>query len=124
MENVKAKILAVYRGVKKTTPNTTHTKERDALKNDENIIVKRSDKCKSLVIMDKSDCKERAEVIVVSYENVSENSTSKMEEQRKTFMKTILKNKIPDDYLLRLLPHILAQLSFMAYPKLTKQETL
>ena len=122
LERVKAKILGVYRGVKKISLNSTATqrKELETLKKDENITIKRSDKCKSLVVMDTSDYKSKAEAIVTTYDSVNKNPTTKLEEETKNLMKTTLKGKIPDDYLQRLLPQHTRTAEFYGLPKTHK----
>ena len=51
-------------------------------------MVKKSDKCKSLVVMDKTDYIEKAEGIVSTYEKIKSNPTMKLEEETKSLIKS------------------------------------
>ena len=123
LEKIKSKILNLYRGIRKNEPaNFTHIqkKELNTLRQDQDKIVKRSDKCKSLVIMDRSDYISKSESIVNTYEILEKNPTAKLEEDTKALMKNTLKNKIPDDYLQRLLPQHARTAEFYGLPKTHK----
>ena len=122
LEKVKTKILGVYRGAKKTNPNHTSTQSRELqnLKEDENMIVKKSDKCKSLVVMDKVDYIEKAETIVSTYETTTRNPTPRLEEDTKKLMRATLKDKLPEDFVRRLLPQHTRTAEFYGLPKTHK----
>ena len=123
LEKVKSKIMGLYRGAKKAEPlNTTSTQREqlETLKKDENIIIKRSDKCKSLVVMDTTDYIAKAENITNTYENISTNPTTKLEDETKKLMKATLKDKIPVDYIQRLLPQHTRTAEFYGLPKTHK----
>ena len=120
---IKSKILSLYRGARKHQPSNitpAESKELKALKQDETIIIKRSDKCKNLVVMDKPDYISKAEEIVSSYDVISKNPTTKLEDDTKTLMKTTLQGKIPDDYLRKLLPQHTRTAEFYGLPKTHK----
>ena len=90
------------------------------MKKDENVIIKRSDKCKNIVIMDKPDYISKAEQIVSSYDIINKNPTTKLEEDTKTLMKTTLQGKIPDDCLRKILPQHSRTAEFYGLPKTHK----
>ena len=105
LEKIKSKILNLYRGIRKNSLQispTSRKKELNTLKQDKDKIVKRSDNCKSLVIMERSDYISKSESIVSTYDIKEKNHTAKLEEDTKTLMKKTLKNKIPDNHLQRL----------------------
>ena len=122
LQKVKSKILSLFQGVRKTETNISkeQREELDSLSKNENIIVKRSDKCKSIVIMNKEEYVEKSEAIVGTYEEVSKNPTVKVEEKTKDLMKKTLGGKIPDDYLYRLLPQHTRTAEFYGLPKTHK----
>ena len=123
LEKTKHKLLGVFRNAKKATSlncSKSEQNELDSLKKNEDIIVKRSDKCKSLVIMNTTDYVQKVGDIVNTYEKVSKNPTAKLEEETKQLMKCTLKNKIPDDYLQRLLPQHTRTAEFYGLPKTHK----
>ena len=120
---IKTKILNLYRGVGKNEPiNITaeQKKELDELKQDKSIIIKQSDKCKNLVIMDNEEYVTKVEQIIQTYENVKNNPTPKLEQDTKTLTKKTLKNKIPDDYLQKILPQHARTAQFYGLPKTHK----
>ena len=123
LEQIKSKILNLYRGFRKNEPQnitSVEKKELKSLKEDKTLIVKRSDKCKSLVIMDTPDYITKAESIVNTYEAVDKNPTTKLEEETKSLMKKTLRNKIPDDYLRKILPQHCRTAEFYGLPKTHK----
>ena len=123
LEGIKSKILSVYRGTRKQEQHN-HTaaqkKELTQLRQDETTIVKRSDKCKNIVIMDKVDYITKAESILSTYDTVDKNPTNKLEEDTKSLMKRTLQDKVPDDNLRRLLPQHARTAEFYGLPKTHK----
>ena len=123
LEKIKSKIISLYRGTRKDEPlnyTTAQKKELRTLQEDKTTIIKRSDKCKNLVIMDKTEYISKAESIVDTYVNVKKNPTVKLEEETKTLMKATLKDKIPDDYLRKILPQHARTAEFYGLPKTHK----
>ena len=113
----------MYKGVRKSEPKnyTMHQlKELQELKRDQNVIVKQSDKCKNLVIMDTEEYITKAKEITRTYENVTKNPTPKLEQETKALTKRTLKNKIPDDYLQKILPQHTRTAEFYGLPKTHK----
>ena len=123
LEKVKSKILGIYQGCKRNdTLNSTAAQRKDLeeLRKDSRVIIKRSDKCKSLVVMDRGDYIEKAESVINKYESVDKNPTPKVEEETKSLIKTTLKNKVPDDVIQRLLPQHTRTAEFYGLPKTHK----
>ena len=56
-----------------------------------------------------------------SYESVNINSTAKLEESTKTLIRSTLKDKIPDDYIQRLLPQHTRTAELYGLPKTHKR---
>ena len=123
LEKIKSKIISLYQGFRKNEPTNftpAQRKELISLRQDEETIVKRSDKCKNLVIMDRSDYISKSESIVNNYHISNKNPTTKLEEDTKTLMKKTLQNKIPDDYLRKILPQHARTAEFYGLPKTHK----
>ena len=107
LKTLKHKVMTIYKNHRSTTePNHTlsDVKRLKELGNDPDIIVKRSDKCKGLVILSKSDYIQKAEKITDDYEIVTANPTPKLEAKTKMLIKTTLANKVPDKIVKSVLP--------------------
>lgn len=123
LEDVKSKIMRLYRGTRRNNNHNftqAQKKELISLKKESDIIVKKSDKCKSLVIMDKADYISKAQTITSSYDVTTRNPTAKLEEETKELMKKTLKGKIPDDYFRKILPQHSRTAEFYGLPKTHK----
>ena len=79
LSQMKKKVISIYKNHKNVISNHSgeQRKELKNFKNNENIIIKPSDKCKGLVIMDKSDYIAKADSIITNYEQVTRNPTKK-----------------------------------------------
>ena len=80
IQKMKQKIISLYKNHHSSAPN--HTSEETLLlkeiQNDESRVVKRSDKCKGFVLMDKETYIEKAKKkITKEYKPVKENPTKK-----------------------------------------------
>ena len=97
LQKLKQKIINLYKQHHSTAPN--HTAEEASLlqdiRNDESRVVKRSDKCKGFVIMDKEIYVEKAQNIVKEYEPVDKNPTKKLEDETKVLIARSMKDKVP-----------------------------
>ena len=70
--------------------------------------------------MNRSDYVSKSEAIVNTYDTVNKNPTSKLEDDTKTLMKKTLQNKIPDDYLRKILSQHSRTAEFYGLPKTHK----
>ena len=70
--------------------------------------------------MNTADYMEKAEAIVNTYQRTTKNPTTRLEEDTKKLMKVTLKDKIPDDYVQRLLPQHTRTAEFYGLPKTHK----
>ena len=123
LEQLKSKILKLYTHHKvQEKPNVSSSVLMDLreLKQDDGLIIKQSDKCKSFVVMDKEEYLEKATMITNSYEKLQKNPTRDLEDATKNLMKTTLSNKIPQDHLKRLLPQHARTAEFYGLPKTHK----
>ena len=115
--------MRLYRGIRKNEPvNFTPDQKKDLkhLREDDDTIIKRSDKCKNLVLMKKSDYITKSDNIIDTYELVKKNPTNKLEEDTKELIKSTLQNKIPDDALRKILPQHSRTAEFYGLPKTHK----
>ena len=103
---LKKRVLSTYKNHKSGCPN--HTKEQRTglkmLKKNDDVIVKASDKCKGIVILNKSDYIEKATAITSEYEEVDKNPTSRIEAETKRIIKETLDGKLEDSQIQALLP--------------------
>ena len=106
---MKKQILNTYKHHRQTKSNTTE-EERIGLKElkmNENVIVKPSDKCRGLVILDKSSYVEKVKNILeneTNYEKLPNNPTAKIEAKTKQVFKHTCKDKLPESLMKELTP--------------------
>ena len=74
------------------------------LANDPDIVIKRSDKCKGLVVLPKTEYVQKAETITDGYEAVMKNPTPKLEAETKRVIKGTLTGKIEDKVVRSVMP--------------------
>ena len=98
LKKLKQKVMGLYSHHRSTTQN--HSKDDLSalaeLRESDSLIVKRSDKCKGLVLMDKNEYIEKTGTIVRNYQPVPKNPTKKLDEDTSKLIKTTLKGKLPD----------------------------
>ena len=99
LRSLKRKIMNLF---KNHTNNNqaNHSKEDiqglNALRSDQDLIVKRSDKCKGFVLMPKEMYIKKAETITSQYEEVPKKPTPRLEAATKKIISHELGGKIPD----------------------------
>ena len=106
VSKLKRKILGIYRNHRVTVSNVLPEQEK-ALKElslNSDVIVKPSDKCKGLVIMDKGEYVDKALGILADYEPIKTNPTPKVEAVTKRVIKTVMDNKVDKHLVQALLP--------------------
>ena len=99
LRGLKHKIMNCFKNHRSTEPKNHSKGDLEALKAlraDPSVIVKRSDKCKSFVIMPKETYIEKAETITSQYESVPKNPTPRLEAETKKIIAKTLGGKIPD----------------------------
>ena len=87
---IKQKVMTLYKN-RKPQEEANH-QESDVhmskeLGNDPDIISKRSDKCKGLVVMSKNEYVQKAHAITDGYETIDKNPTPKLEAKTKILVK-------------------------------------
>ena len=101
LSQLKSSIIKIYKNEKNVASNTSK-EEKDALKalrDNDDIIVKPSDKCKGFVIMDKQDYIDKAHTILTdqeNYERLEKDITPKVEAKIKRSFKQTVAGKLPD----------------------------
>ena len=119
MGKLKRKIIGLYKNQQSSKANI-QPEEEEALKklaHDENLIVKPSDKCKGLVVMDKVTYVEKALNVLSSYEKVSSNPTPKVEASTKRVIKSVMGDKTDKTLVQSLLPQGSRTAEFYGLPK-------
>ena len=109
LQQLKKKIISVYKNHTPLNVNTTEEERQELrkLKESDSLIVKPSDKCKGLVILNKTDYVEKAKEILQdeqSYEKMNKNPTAKIEAKTKQVFKQTCRDKLPETLLKDLTP--------------------
>ena len=124
LSQLKKKVLSTYKNYRKGSTNHTEEQKQQLkmLKSNEDIIIKPSDKCKGLVIMDKTDYVSKADVITAAYEEVARNPTSKTEAETKRIIRQTLNGKVEDNIIQALTPQSSRTAELYGLPKDHKPE--
>ena len=123
LQKLKQKIINLYKHHRATTPN--HTAEEAHLvkeiRDDESRIVKRSDKCKGFVVMERDTYVEKAQNIVKDYKPVRQNPTKKLEEKTKALIARTMKDKVPPNTIRAIQPSCSRTAELYGLPKNHKE---
>ena len=109
LRQLKEDIVKSYKNHNVVKSNVTQKQLKflDGLKKDGNVVVKQSDKCKGLVIMDKTDYLKKSETILKdrsNYEVLDKNPVPKVEAESKRLFKAVTKDKLPENIVKELTP--------------------
>ena len=100
-------MITIYKNHKSDSqPNHSpdDLRQLKSLGRDSNVIVKRSDKCKGLVVIPKNDYVHKAQEITKGYEAITKNPTPKLEAQTKRLIKNTLAGKVPEKIVRSIVP--------------------
>ena len=92
------------------------------LGDDDDVLVKRSDKCKGMVVLPKREYVRKAGLITADYETVAKNPTPKLA-QTKRVIKTTLSGKVPDKIVKSVIPSGSRTAELYGLPKTHKPDT-
>ena len=101
LHKLKLDVVRTYKSHKTEHCNVT-TEEKAFIKElskNKEVIVKQSDKCKGLVLLDRNDYKEKVDNIVSDpekYEKLRRNPVPRVEAKTKQVFKAVSRNKLPD----------------------------
>ena len=99
LKKFKQKVVSLY-SHHRHKAHDNHTKDDlsalKELKQDASLIVKRSDKCKGLVLMKKDDYIKKTETTVKDYEPVPKNPTKQLDDRTSNLINTTLVDKLSD----------------------------
>ena len=122
LKRFKQKVMRLYSYHQ--TNQRNHTKKDMSalteLQKDETVIVKRSDKCKGFVLMNKSEYIEKTEAIVKDYEPIAKNPTKSLDVETADLIKKTLKGKLPDKTIHSLTPNESRTAELYGLPKTHK----
>ncbi|XP_043217474.1 uncharacterized protein LOC122379376 [Amphibalanus amphitrite] len=108
----------------KSNTKQNHTKHDRStltdLKNDDDLIVKRSDKCKGLVLLEKSEYVHKTETIVNDYQPIDKNPTKKLDVETSDLITETLAGKLPDKIIHALKPNESRTAELYGLPKTHK----
>lgn len=122
LKKLKQDIIKTYVNHNLTETNVSD-KERQFLKelgNNDRVVIKQSDKCKGLVVMDRDTYVGKAQDILndtASYECLDKNPVPKVEAQTKRAFKSVSKDKLPDALIKELTPNHSRTPVFYGLPK-------
>ena len=123
MSTVKRKVLGLYKNHRRSKTNVLPEQEKaiTKLSQDKSTIVKPSDKCKGLVVMEKGTYIDKASDILQTYEQVSSNPTPRVETATKKVIKTVMGDKTDKTLVNSLLPQGSRTAEFYGLPKNHKE---
>ena len=98
-----------YKNHNVTESNTSEEQLQflDELQKNEDVVVKQSDKCKGLVILDKSDYVDKSHAILNdrrNYEVLDKNPVPKVEAESKRVFKAVAGSRLPEGTVKELTP--------------------
>ena len=109
LQKLKDDIIRTYKNHKVTKQNVDEGQRRfiKDLANDNDIIIKQSDKCKGFVILDKTSYLDKAKAMLDdrdSYEGIEKNPVPKVEARAKRTLVSTTRGKLPDKTIKELTP--------------------
>ena len=119
LQKVKKKITAAYKGLSKSTHNHTSA-QRNALKQlagNKEVVVKPSDKCKGLVLLNASDYVSKIGITTSGYQVVPRNPTPKLEATTKRIIHDTMDGKVEDRVIKAIIPHCSRTAELYGIPK-------
>ena len=102
IKEFKHKVMKAYKNHRSSTKANHSTDDIGRLKTiqeDKTIIVKKSDKCKGLVLMSKDDYIDKAEKIIGEYEPVKYNPSSTLDKTTSSIMHKTMDDKFSDTFI-------------------------
>lgn len=109
LRKLKKQVIGTFKNHKQERLNTTEEERKglQTLKKNDEVIVKPSDKCKGLVILNKTDYVKKVDEILQddnNYEKLQNNPTAKVEAGTKRIFKAVTKDKLPSTLAAELVP--------------------
>ena len=126
LRTVKQKVMTLFRNHKTVAQPNHQSSDVNLLKElskDPEIVIKRSDKCKGLVVLSKTEYVEKASAITDTYEAVGRNPTPKLEAETKRIIRTTLTGKVPDKIVKSVMPSGSRTAELYGLPKTHKPNT-
>ena len=104
-------------------PNTSAEARADLedLRRDTSVVVKKSDKCKGLVVMNRQDYVAKGEELTKGHERVEQSPTAKNEAITKRVITNIVKDKLDKDTVAAIRPHHSRCAELYGLPKTHKE---
>ena len=109
LKKLKEDIVKSYKSHNVTRNNVTQKQQQflHELQKNNNVVIKQSDKCKGLVILDKIDYLNKSQAILNdrnNYEVLDKNPVPKVEAETKRVFKAVTKDKLPEKTVKELTP--------------------
>ena len=119
LQQVKKKVTAAYKT--HTRPSRNHTGSQlsalQELARNKDIVVKPSDKCKGLVLLDAKNYVEKIEITTSGYEAVPRNPTPRLEATTKRVIHSTMDNKVDERVIKAIIPHCSRTAELYGLPK-------
>ena len=119
LQQVKKKVTAVYKTHAKPLMNHTGS-QLSALRElagNKDVVVKPSDKCKGLVLLNANDYVKKLVATTSGYETVSRNPTPKLEASTKRMIHATMDNKVEERIVKAIIPHCSRTAELYGLPK-------
>ena len=119
ISTLKKKLMAIYRNHRSSGKNYTVSQRRaiTQFKQDAELILKPSDKCKGFVLMTREDYISKVSVHISEYEPVPRNPTPKLEAKTKRLIKDTMDGKVDKNIVQAILPQCSRTAEFYGLPK-------
>ena len=119
LQQVKRRIIAAYKNHRSPDLNysAAQMKSLKDLASNKEVIVKRSDKCKGLVLINSSDYMSKMQNITQQYDDVPKNPTPKLEAATKRVIHETLDGKVDDKIVKSILPQCSRTAELYGLPK-------
>ena len=119
LQQVKKKVIATYKNHSKPLPNHTCA-QLDALKQlaqNTNVVVKPSDKCKGLVLLNANDYVDKIESITAGYQVAPRNPTPRLEASTKRIIHATMDGKVDERVVKAIIPQCSRTAELYGLPK-------
>ena len=118
-EGIKKKVVAAYKNHRSVVPNHSQTQSRALKESSHNldVVVKPSDNCKGMVLLNTSEYVHKIETITSDYEPIDRNPTPKLEARTKQVIHATFDDKVPPNVVRAVLPQCSRTAELYGLPK-------
>ncbi|XP_043195743.1 uncharacterized protein LOC122367039 [Amphibalanus amphitrite] len=122
LKKLKQDVVRCYKKHHVSESNVTESEMQflDEIQKNDNVVVKQSDKCKGLIIMDRTEYVNKSHAILDdrnNYEAIDKNPVPKVEAECKRIFKDVSRDKLPEGTIKELIPNHSRTPVFYGVPK-------